>query len=260
MSQISETSRPQSQSPERLGGAFWSGQKLCTNSSVIEGFNKDNVDVNGYRLRMGSYYFVTSDESQSTAQKKTILKDNESLIIPAGQFAFLITKEVVKVPSDAMAFISMSTGIKFQGLINVSGFHVDPGYCGQLIYAVFNASPSPIQISQNDPIFKIWFADLDRSSEPPFVYNGVAKNDIGSELVRGMSKQTHSLPSLSTRIQDIEIRLAEIKPSIDFLAFVFRAIILGVIVAAILALLQIFWPSPDGFLSDTLHWLRSLLN
>jgi dCTP deaminase len=46
----------------------------------------------------------------------------------------------------------------------VSGFHVDPGYSGKLIYAVYNASPSPVQICEGESVFKIWFADLDRPS------------------------------------------------------------------------------------------------
>jgi hypothetical protein len=41
-----------------------------------------------------------------------------------------------------MAFISMRTAFKFKGLVNISGFHVDPGYKGKLIFAVFNASPT----------------------------------------------------------------------------------------------------------------------
>ena len=48
--------------------------------------------------------------------------------IPPGQFAFLLTEEVVSVPPDALAFISIRAKTKFRGLVNVSGFHVDPGY------------------------------------------------------------------------------------------------------------------------------------
>ena len=42
--------------------------------------------------------------------------------------AMLITEEQVNVPLDAMAFISMKAGKKLGGLINISGFHVDPGF------------------------------------------------------------------------------------------------------------------------------------
>jgi dCTP deaminase len=48
------------------------------------------------------------------------------------------------------------------GLINVSGFHVDPGFYGKLIYAVYNAGPSEIHLSRGTEMFLIWFADLDK--------------------------------------------------------------------------------------------------
>ena len=58
-----------------------------------------------------------------------------------GQFAFLLTDEIVEVPDSAMALISIKAKIKWRGLINVSGFHVDPGFKGRLIFSVYNAGP-----------------------------------------------------------------------------------------------------------------------
>jgi hypothetical protein len=48
---------------------------------------------------------------------------SEAFTIPPGQFAFLLTKEVVSVPADALAFISIRVKTKFRGLVNVSGWH-----------------------------------------------------------------------------------------------------------------------------------------
>jgi dCTP deaminase len=123
--------------------SFWSGERLLANKSVIVPFIENQVDCNSYTLRMGSCYCRTADRESGIEQKKTFLADQDSFLIPPGQFAYLLSKEEVAIPNNAMAFISMRTGIKFQGLINVSGFHVDPGYRGKLIYAVYNASPSP---------------------------------------------------------------------------------------------------------------------
>jgi dCTP deaminase len=146
-----------------------------------------------------------------------------------------------------MAFISMRTGIKFQGLINVSGFHVDPGYSGKLIYAVYNASPSPVQICEGDSIFKVWFADLDRTSHQRYVFQGSAQNDITNALVRGMSKEIFSLQSLTEKMRELETginaKLAEQKPTIDNLTFVWRTITLGVVATVLVAFLALAWPS-----------------
>lgn len=191
---------------EVFGGAFWSGEKLLANQSVVRGFDPAQVDVNAYNLRMGSVYFKTADES-GAHQGKVTLSPKQCFIIPPGQFAYLLTKEAIEVPNDAMAFISMRTRIKYQGLINVSGFHVDPGYKGHLIYAVYNASPSPVQLCENDPAFKIWFCSLDRTSQKPYLYGGKEISDIDNDLVRGMSREVLSLQSLSDKFRSLEIEI-----------------------------------------------------
>jgi dCTP deaminase len=213
--------------------AFWSGEKLLENKGVIIPFSDGQVDCNAYTLRMGDCYYRTADLDTGYEQKKTFLKDAESFLIPAGQFAYLLTKEEVNIPHYAMAFISMRTPMKFQGLINVSGFHVDPGYNGKLVYAVYNASPSPIQICENDKVFKIWFCDIDRVSEQ--FYHGIPLNDISNDIIKGMSKEIFSLQSVANKIRDLEnkmdAKLAGLQPTIDFLTNFYRAILIGIVIA-----------------------------
>jgi dCTP deaminase len=219
---------------------FWSGEKLLENRAVVTPFNDDQIDCNAYTLRMGDRYYRTAERETAHEQKTNILDDGEAFLIPPGQFAFLLSKETVQIPDNAIAFISMRTGIKFQGLINVSGFHVDPGYKGKLIYAVYNASPSAIQICENDLIFKIWFADLDRTSGDQYVFGRPGLGEIGSDLVKGMNREILSLQSLADKIRATEdkirdsesaviARLAQLQPTIDNLTFIWRAIIIGVV-------------------------------
>lgn len=226
--------------------AFWSGQKLAANQNLISDFLADRIDCNSYRLRMGGSYYCTTDESGNATQVRTILPDGKCFSVPPGQFAFLLTKETIEVPDNAMAFISMRTGIKLQGLINVSGFNVDPGYKGRLIYAVFNASPSPIQICENDPIFKIWFCDLNEKSEAPYVFDKRGYSDIPSDMIKGMNKEILSLQGLAERLRqqqnDMMARFAAHQPTIDNLNFIWRAIIIGILVA-ILAVAMHLQPS-----------------
>jgi dCTP deaminase len=243
--------------------SFWSGEKFAANPSVVTGFSLDDVDANAYNLRMGNSYFRTADDLGGKEQKKTALSPGESFIIPAGQFAFLLTRETVNVPPNAMAFISMRTGIKFQGLINVSGFHVDPGYSGKLIYAVYNASPSPVQICEGDPIFKIWFADLDCTSDQRYLFRGVAQNDISNAVVRGMSKEILSLQNLTEKMRVLETginsKLAEQKPTIDNLTFVWRTITLGVVATVLVAVLALAWPSLKTYGGEIADFISSHL-
>jgi dCTP deaminase len=232
--------------------SFWSGEKILANGDVILPFSPDQIDCNAYTLRMGGSYYRTAEQETGHEQKKTFLAEGESFLIPAGQFAFLLTKEEVNIPRNAMASISMRTGIKFQGLINVSGFHVDPGYRGNLIYAVYNASPSAVQICHNDPIFKIWFSDINHDSAPPpsappYVFDGKSFKDIGGDLIKGMSKEVLSLQSLADR-------LSEQKLSVEFLMFVWRAIVIGVVISALFAIITLALPRLNVWGEQLAYW------
>jgi dCTP deaminase len=136
------------------------------------------------------------------------LKEGDSVAIPSGQFAFLLTEEVVEVPITAIALISMKTELKFRGLVNVSGFHVDPGFKGPLKFAVFNAGPSPVIIKHGDDCFLIWYADLDDKADAQHA-KGPSDNErysrgiIGRD-VRGISGAVASLSVLAKKVEELD--------------------------------------------------------
>lgn len=157
---------------------FWSGDTLETRLQpgvIVRPFNKSQIDCAAYTLRMGSEVYVTPDAGLGTIRRATekiidskkpkTLKKNEHFIIPPGQFAWLLTHETLKIPKNVLAFISLKTTYKFKGLINVSGFHVDPGFQGNLVYGIYNAGPQEIRLAEGKELFLIWFADLDAESK-----------------------------------------------------------------------------------------------
>ena len=149
-------------------GMFWSGETLSDRlPRLIEPFASDRVDCAAYRLAVGPEVYVSPNDQTSDPTTVTVRKlgPGDAFTIPPGQFAFLLTEEIVTVPASALAFISIRAKTKFRGLVNVSGFHVDPGYRGQLTFAVFNAGPIPIHLKRGQQIFLIWYASLDRETE-----------------------------------------------------------------------------------------------
>lgn len=143
--------------------SFWSGAKLNELlPKLVTHYDQSRVDCSAYTLRMGRQYYLSAGGAEAATNKLQKLSAGDSLAIPSGQFAVLLTEEIVTVPPGAMAFISIKNGFKSRGLVNVSGFHVDPGFSAPLKFAVFNAGPSTIVIRQGDDCFLIWFADLDR--------------------------------------------------------------------------------------------------
>lgn len=184
--------------------AFWSSQKLERElETLISGYDPSRVEQASYTLRIGREIYITKDHHNSNSQHtKKELKDNQAFVIPPGQFAFLLTEESVKVPTNAIAFISMKAGIKYKGLVNISGFHVDPGFEGKLLFSVYNAGPSPIHLSHNQPCFLIWYANLDEIDSKP--RSGLGYTSIPTDVLNKISTdQIYSLQALTTEFKKI---------------------------------------------------------
>ena len=126
--------------------------KELINSRNVIVPNQNRVICGAYELALGNEVFRTDSSSQ---KKEFLDRDNEQVVINPGQFALLLTYEQVNIPIDKIAFISIKAGIKLKGLINVSGFHVDPGFSGKLVFSVYNAGSSQISLMKGNPCFLI---------------------------------------------------------------------------------------------------------
>jgi dCTP deaminase len=147
--------------------SFWSTQRIIATPSVVTNFDKEKVKEAAYTLTVGGEAFITSNPETKLEKVQELDITEGFCYIPPGQFAYLITDEEVNIPHDCLAFISMKFTTKAAGLVNVSGFHVDPGYKGKLIFAVYNAGGRDIPIRKGMGIFLIWFSDLDQADDKP---------------------------------------------------------------------------------------------
>jgi dCTP deaminase len=166
-----------------------------------------------------------------------MLKADEAFMIPPGQFAFLLTHEAVHVPDDALALLALrAQALKFQGLVNVSGFHIDPGYDGRLVLAVYNAGPGQIHLRQGQELFEIFFADLDERTEESYKASS-GKGTIYSiepRFITPIAGEFETLKGLKNKIDDVEADLDERIHAIEREQGVIRwasALIIGAVLA-----------------------------
>lgn len=119
-------------------------------------------------IREASYDLCVGDEIYRSEERlPEMLSDKQSyVLLKPGQFALVKTFEKVKVPSRYVGFISIRSEYKFQGLVNVSGFHVDPTFEGHLIFAVQNVGPNDIRLRYREPTFMMMWATLSQAYEP----------------------------------------------------------------------------------------------
>lgn len=185
--------------------AFWSSQTLRARlpaEQMVEPYDQNRVVHSAYELGVGGEAFVTSNPSD-----KTQVPAGTKIVIPPGQFGLLVTRETVRVPTNVIAFISIRAGIKFQGLVNVSGFHVDPGYQGQLKFAVYNAGSRTIVLDLEQRVFMIWFADLDHADDNPYPDRPPAQNAISADDVSRIHGEVASPAVLKKQIDELKAEL-----------------------------------------------------
>ncbi|MBT1159642.1 deoxycytidine triphosphate deaminase [Aminobacter anthyllidis] len=213
--------------------AFWSGETLKERlSELVNPADPECIDCAAYTLKVGPEYYVTPTDRTPDPKSVSLktLQLGEAFAIPPGQFAWVLTHEVVTVPKNALAFISIRARIKWKGLINVSGFHVDPGFSGRLTFSVFNAGPVPIHLRHNDPTFLIWFADIDRAETD---YAKAAKapvTQLDLTALNQVAGEVYSLQGLADRIRSTEKDLSSRITALERANGVF-AVAAGVVLA-----------------------------
>jgi dCTP deaminase len=132
-----------------------------------------------------------------------------------------------------MAFISIKARIKWRGLINVSGFHVDPGYEGRLIFAVLNGGPAAVHLRRGDPCFLMWFADLDRWTERARV--GPGHERISADLVSNVASDFKTVAGVAKSVDRLKTELR-----------VTQATTASVLALALAVAAHFLWPSTQN--------------
>jgi len=166
---------------------------------MIDRFHVDCLRSIAYEMRLGEEVYVTTEELPALFKRG----EKDAIRIEPGEFAVLTTLEYLYIPTDIVAFISIRYGYKERGLVNVSGFHVDPGFYGKLFFTVYNAGPSDIVLKYRDRIFMIMLAKLGRRTE---AYEGKHKGQIKlqPEVISALKGTSVSVRNLDERLKRLE--------------------------------------------------------
>ncbi|AZR74281.1 hypothetical protein BBF96_13245 [Anoxybacter fermentans] len=205
---------------------------IITSKKKIEnffekGFNDKCFCGWSYDLRLGNEVFITSEK-----EPFILTDENPFVVIKPGDFALLITEEEIKLDENHMAFISVKFTYKKRGLINISGFHVDPTYKGKIIFSVYNAGPNDIVLKKGQPVFMIFFQEL--------------KNNLGESYYRGEESCYKNIPvEMMTDIRGASASLSENASKIERLENTLK-IYGGIAIAIIGALLSYIFANGSG--------------
>lgn len=193
--------------------SFWSSKKIKQKQPTLKlilPFDEERVKHAAYELSLGNQAFITS----SKTGKKEIIPKGEQIVIEPGQFGLLITEEIITIPADTIGFISIKAAIKWGGLINVSGFHVDPGFTGRLKFSVYNAGSKNIVLTCGKPLFLIWFSEIDEATDMHIGTQGDMKEITGFDVMK-IQGEVASPSLLYERLKKSEARIDTVNKSIE---------------------------------------------
>jgi dCTP deaminase len=180
---------------------FWSTETLKQRipaDHIVFPYHASQIHNCSYELRLGSEVYVTSEDSRT----KRKLGIGEQVRIPPGQFANLLTEEFIHMPADALGLLSAKFTWKQRGLVNVSGFHVDPGYRGRILFSVYNAGTTPVVVERGDSLFLLWCCSLDQTTND--TYKKPARLGITSGDVSQLQGEAATPQALASRVDALE--------------------------------------------------------
>ncbi len=235
--------------------AFWTKERLDREQSrtpLVKPYLAHRIEQCAYALGVAAEYAITSTNDGGVKRRAG---GGEHITIPPGQFALLLTEEQVIVPSNAIALISMKAGLKLRGLINVSGFHVDPGFNGRLKFAVYNAGATAIDLEPGQRVFLIWYCDLDQPTQALYEGSHQGQDGITAEDVMSIRGIVASPAGTNSRISVLEESLKgdlkRLENKIDTHQNWTRPILTGIAVALAFFILNLFVkPLIDGVASS----------
>lgn len=194
------------------GGGFWSTETLKKRlpaEGIVDPYDDSAVNACCYELGVGEEAFVTGENAE-----KINLKKRGSIAIPPGQVVLILTDETLKMPLDAIGFLSIRFGLKARGLINVSGFHVDPGFHGKLVFSMYNAGVQTIHLRPRSRIFLLWLCSTDAPTTDKYHGEHNKQEHLPDDAVTNLAAR---MPSPFTLEKDVESLRHEMRRDVSLL-------------------------------------------
>lgn len=165
-------------------------------------YDKETNNPIAIDLKLGDEIFISTKEVPYKLGSSD--NSNEFASIKPGEFALLTTYEQLGLTNEILGLISMKFSLKLKGLINVSGFHVDPGYSGRIIYSVYNAGPTPIVLRRREKVFTILLCKIHTKSSRK---NATFKNidQLEEKHIAGLLGVPISLHSMYDKVRVLEM-------------------------------------------------------
>lgn len=157
-------------------------EKAIQEGEIVLDPRPEKLEPASIDLAVGSEAFRSRDE------EITNLERGKLLIIPAGDFTLIVTKEYLKLSQSLVGHIGLRSKYTRRGMILMAGPQIDPGFEGNLHIALCNLSPTEISLSYGDPFCTVEFHRLPKAVKEPYRGEYLGQTSITSDEVRDIRK------------------------------------------------------------------------
>lgn len=211
--------------------------------AILEYHDPDRIKYCGYELTLGKVISPKTGRVEWVEDKpkrsfRNVLTTKNCYVLEPSEMLVIVTKELVKMPSDLCATYGQLNRLANHGLLILNTSIVEPGYHGPLSCVLVNFSSQRQVLATGESIAKLNFHTLSGTVENPL------KQSFDQEAyTRVVSKSATSLPKSLLDITGVEERVTE-----KVGAAIKKSIALGGVLIVVLLL----WAQLEGVLS---HWI-----
>jgi len=211
--------------------------------AILEFHDPARIKYCGYELTLGKVISPSTGRLQWVEDRpkrslRNLMTAKNCYVIEPSEMLIIVTKELVKMPSDLCATYGQLNRLANHGLMILNTSIVEPGYWGPLSCVLVNFSSQRQALATGESIAKLNFQTL--SGTPDSVFPDSFDHVSYERLA---SKNATSLPKSLLDIASVEERVTEkvgaaIKKSVAF--------------GGLIILFLLLWAQLEGFLS---HWI-----
>jgi len=210
---------------------------VASREIVLEPFDATRVEPASYDLRVGTWAFSSSLKEKSNLSQKGML------VIEAGEFAVVESRERVELAPNIAAQLGLRSEYARRGLLMLSGPQIDPGFQGILVVRLVNVAPTSVAVAYEAPFLTAQFFRLATPVAKPYSgpyqgQAGISDRDM-QELLKTegltLGEVLKTLTALAKDVAQLSTSVAELRGSVGRLTWSVPLLVgLGMAIVAIL--------------------------
>lgn len=196
---------------------------------AIEPLDDELLQPASYDLRVGAEAFISGDDEITDVGTRGLV------IIDAGEFAVLVTRERVACGPQVAAQLGLTSSYARQGLVLLSGPQIDPGFGGMLVVRVTNLSPSRVTLPFEAPFLTVQFFRLSHPVEKPYAGSRQGQTGLSPDDIRELSDpDSPTIGGMVRSLAALAADVSDLKTSVKWMAWAIPIIVaLGIAVIGV---------------------------